>query len=1842
MLVLTDSDGKDYYDRATIRAVYGDSVLYRVSIAEIGSDGSPTKTTLYESDLTFTGTYGTYFSIAYNNTNDSIKFSCIAAGTSTPTLTYNDGTDYTFDLTLEGQPRPVTITVDNKEVYLNEARPTLTFTAENATDINTPDGRGFLATDEPAFLQFGDYLVCPTFDSTQRGTYPVEVTTPLPGTFDNYNLQISPAAVRVKGDEVTVDFGVAGSNNALLIGKAYNGAEYEMQLTSGGKVEKNLDIKFTLEVYDIDKYVAFWVVDNDIVPNTEGDLVYELTGYNDDVSVIANLDDSRYAVTYAATTADGSIQGYYSGTAPFSSGTELFAGTDLKFVATPNSGYVVKEWKVNGGTVSGNTSNELLITGLGGITAVVVVFEATTTCVVTFGVNEGSGTVSATVAGVPLISGSSVDGGTTVTFTAQPAAGQLFKRWYVNGVAGDNKTTYTATVMANLDVKAAFTSISAQKYRVTFSAEQLSGVNIGTVNATSGVGSVYSGSDVEEGNSIDFTATVRSAYATTHKLSHWVVDGVVVPKGNTNTYTHYLNADVTVRAIFVEIAAVVSVTPTGTDAPTNGSVAITFSCEMDISVSGAVVLEDASSQTIPLTGGVWSNNNKTYTVAYSSLSTSMAYTVDISDFEDADGNLMVANRANSFTTTASVTYGVSIIALTGGTVTPDKAAYAAGDLVTLTVSPATADYQLATISACKTGDALTPVTLYGSGNSRTFNMPAYGVTVTATFINPNQEAVDAAKSLIEGGSYIVAQETANTEADVKTWLAAQINGLPGFDATGITVTDADITLSNFVAAVAGTAGNLSGVNGDFDFKVSLLKGSSSTVANKNGTITATPLYEISIGTFTNGSVSPDKTVATAGETVTLTVAPAAGYELDTISAYKTGDAAIIVQTQNIASLQYTITMPAYGVTVTATFRKTADQIAVETAKSLIEGSYYIVAQATANTEATVKTWLADKINGLPDFDATGITVTEADITLSNFVAAIAGTVGYLSGVNGGFNFTVSLSKGSSSTITISKNGTITATPLYEISIGAVTNGSVSPDKTVATAGETVTLTVAPAAGYELNTISAYRTGDAAIIVQTQNIAPLQYTITMPAYGVTVTATFRKTADQIAVETAKSLIEGGSYTVAQATANTEATVKTWLAAQINGLTGFDATGITVTEADITLSNFVAAIAGTVGNLSGVNGGFNFTVSLSKGSSSTITTSNNGTITATPLYEISVGTFVNGSVSPDKTVATAGETVTLTVAPATGYEPDTISAYKTGDAAIIVETQNIASLQYTITMPAYGVTVTATFRKTADQIAVETAKSLIEGGSYTVAQATANDEATVKTWLAAQINGLTGFDATGITVTEADITLSNFVAAVAGTADNLSGVNGGFDFTVSLSKGSSSTIITSNNGTITATLYVDAQTPNITIQPQSATYTFGDVAADLSVTANVSDGGTLSCQWYFNTTDSDVGGVAITGAINANYTPTTDTAGITYCYVVVTNTNAAPDITGSTTASATSDVVAITVNKASQPASAAPTLASKTTTSITLNIIDGDVQYSIDGVNWQDSPEFSGLIPNTEYTFYARFVEDDAHEASPASEVLTVVTESGSEAVLISLVLNDVGVSVANGVSEYVAGCGENLVRLDMKISPFATVTVDGVEYTDKDIPLIGDVTTVNIVVTSGDGKQVYNHTLRVFKSVDAGTIIIQRFDDLIAINSNPANNGGYDNIEGVRWYHNGSDQVISTEWFITISAPASDYHAEVKIDGSWHRVCGAAGLHPTRVIAYPNPVSSGESLTLQLPSGFVGGYVNIIRIDGSAVKRNLPLPGEFNSVDVSDLSPGIYLLNIVGKTGKKETVKIIKN
>jgi hypothetical protein len=124
------------------------------------------------------------------------------------------------------------------------------------------------------------------------------------------------------------------------------------------------------------------------------------------------------------------------------------------------------------------------------------------------------------------------------------------------------------------------------------------------------------------------------------------------------------------------------------------------------------------------------------------------------------------------------------------------------------------------------------------------------------------------------------------------------------------------------------------------------------------------------------------------------------------------------------------------------------------------------------------------------------------------------------------------------------------------------------------------------------------------------------------------------------------------------------------------------------------------------------------------------------------------------------------------------------------------------------------------------------------------------------------------------------------------------------------GATTATATSNTATVIVNDLGNAEIPTITVHPAGATYGYNETANALSVTASVSDGGTLSYQWYSNTINSNSGGTSLgSGAQASVYIPDTATVGTTYYYVVATNTN--NDVNGTTTATATSNTAVVTV-------------------------------------------------------------------------------------------------------------------------------------------------------------------------------------------------------------------------------------------------------------------------------------------------------------------------------------------
>jgi uncharacterized protein YjdB len=116
--------------------------------------------------------------------------------------------------------------------------------------------------------------------------------------------------------------------------------------------------------------------------------------------------------------------------------------------------------------------------------------------------------------------------------------------------------------------------------------------------------------------------------------------------------------------------------------------------------------------------------------------------------------------------------------------------------------------------------------------------------------------------------------------------------------------------------------------------------------------------------------------------------------------------------------------------------------------------------------------------------------------------------------------------------------------------------------------------------------------------------------------------------------------------------------------------------------------------------------------------------------------------------------------------------------------------------------------------------------------------------------------------------------------------------------------------SNVATLIVNDVTNAQRPLIVNEPGNATATLNSTVT-LSVTAEVTDGGTISYQWFSNTANRNTGGTLIQGATSRTFTPPTAREGTVYYYVVVTNTN--NNVSNNRTANIVSGTARVTVNQ-----------------------------------------------------------------------------------------------------------------------------------------------------------------------------------------------------------------------------------------------------------------------------------------------------------------------------------------
>ena len=276
------------------------------------------------------------------------------------------------------------------------------------------------------------------------------------------------------------------------------------------------DEGFEIKNWKIDGVVIQEKVSNELTVTFEGQYL----------DVMVNYHSTHLNVDYSVVNGNGTINATVDDE-EIKPGVLILRGSQVIFTANPVESYKVKQWKNNGTVITGNTTNEYIISSIDNDVNVTVEFENKYVYVNYSVVFDEFGALSATVNDEIIESGTPVEKGSTVVFTALPDEAYRVKQWKINGnnITGNTTNQY---VITSLSIEANVTVEFEYKYlNVSFSV-----VNneFGTVTATVNEETVESGDLVEKGSTIVFTAIPDKCY----KVKEWENNGTVVT-GNTST-----------------------------------------------------------------------------------------------------------------------------------------------------------------------------------------------------------------------------------------------------------------------------------------------------------------------------------------------------------------------------------------------------------------------------------------------------------------------------------------------------------------------------------------------------------------------------------------------------------------------------------------------------------------------------------------------------------------------------------------------------------------------------------------------------------------------------------------------------------------------------------------------------------------------------------------------------------------------------------------------------------------------------------------------------------------------------------------------------------------------------------------------------------------------------------------------------------------------------------------------------------------------------------------------------------------------------------------------------------
>lgn len=414
------------------------------------------------------------------------------------------------------------------------------------------------------------------------------------------------------------------------------------------------------------------------------------------------------------------------------------------------------------------------------------------------------------------------------------------------------------------------------------------------------------------------------------------------------------------------------------------------------------------------------------------------------------------------------TYAITCVAdpVAGGTIVSDENAYE-GKTVTISCEAAPG-YSLSSIIITKTSDSsATGITPTVSGDDFTFTMPAYDVTVTATFLSNTYEGsfaqVTATSALEDGGYYIL--------YSTKAMNSTVTSGKMG--ATEVIINGNNIIENPDRSIVWKLVKN--GDNWDLysekESKYCYIEGTNTSAFK----MAAEASYHYVVTAYASGGGFKFKTTHSSGRGI--------NYGTDNFGSYADSNSPIVYLYKYTSLTERTITFNGNG------------------------GTY--------NDETTYTQKVYDGI--------------AANLTANQFTKANAEFAGWALTADGDVVYA------DQAEVTINDDLGLYAkwSTLYTLTVdNNIDGGSVSIVGSITSAveGTEITLSYSPTTGHAFSAWNVYKTGDPETIVTVTDNK-----FNMPAYNVTVSATFVEAKTYSLVTNVSQIVSGKHYIIASSTA-----------------------------------------------------------------------------------------------------------------------------------------------------------------------------------------------------------------------------------------------------------------------------------------------------------------------------------------------------------------------------------------------------------------------------------------------------------------------------------------------------------------------------------------------------------------------------------------------------------------------------------------------------------------------------------------------------------------------------------